>query len=278
MTEPGGAAVAHGNTAYFSYGYDVYSYTVPANKWSKLQPSKYQDFSMAVINDKLTTIGGAYHSKIFGYAVTNNLHTLSEGSWGKYLPSMPTKRLKPATVAIPTYLVVAGGMTSTYKSLSTVEILNTETLRWSTASSSPKVDSFFNMTVCDGYFYLSEHKTIFSCSVEELLKSTSTKSSDGGCVWTKLADIPVSHNSLATLRGRVLAIGGVGGGKPTQAIHQYDQNTNSWSTSVIAKLPTPRYESLAVVLLNDELVVVGGYRSPLSKCNITEIAQPLVLP
>ena len=68
------------------------------------------------------------------------------------------------------------------------------------------------MTLCGGYLYLSQDNTIFSCSVEELLKSckpASTNSSDGGSVWTTLTDIPVPYGAtLATLRGHVLAIGG----------------------------------------------------------------------
>ena len=50
--------MVHGNTAYFSRRHNVYSYTVPGNKWTKLPLCKYEYFAMAVINDALTTIGG----------------------------------------------------------------------------------------------------------------------------------------------------------------------------------------------------------------------------
>ena len=50
--------MVHGSTAYFSSEYNVYSYTVPENKWTKLPQCKYQRFATAVINDALTTIGG----------------------------------------------------------------------------------------------------------------------------------------------------------------------------------------------------------------------------
>ena len=113
------------------------------------------------------------------------------------------------------------------------------------------------MTTCCGWLYLADDENgVFSCSVEDLLKSTN--SSDGGSVWTRLARIPVEEAStLATLRGRVLAIGGDDGAdNPTGAIHCYDVATNSWS--VIGEILTPRSNVLTAVLPSNELVLVGG--------------------
>ena len=129
------------------------------------------------------------------------------------------------------------------------------------------------MTLCNEQLYLSERNEIFSCSVEKILKSrkpASTNSSAGDFdVWTKLTDIPVPHwASLATLRGRVLAIGGSnqpGGGTPTGAIHRYNRGTNSWS--VFGEMPTPRASPLVAVLPSHDLIVVGGYGSA-----VTEVA------
>ena len=92
--------------------------------------------------------------------------------------------------------------------------------------------------------------------MEDLLNS-----SDCGFEWTRLASIPtLEGSSLATLRGRVLAIGGYNdySGR-TGAIHCYDVATNSWS--VISEMPTPRYQVLTAVLPSNELVVVGGYET-----------------
>ena len=77
------------------------------------------------------------------------------------------------------------------------------------------------MTTCGECLYpADDDSNVFSCSVEDLLKSTN--SSDGGSVWTRLASIPVEEGStLATLRGRELAIGGEDGARnPTGAIHR----------------------------------------------------------
>ena len=127
-----GAAVVHGNTAYFSKGHNVYSYTVPENKWTKLPQCKYEQFAMAVINDALTTIEGWDNQG----AVTNTLLSLCGSPWEEVLPPMPTKRRHPAA-ANTTHLVVAGGGSLLGDGIATVEVLNTETLQWSTASSLP---------------------------------------------------------------------------------------------------------------------------------------------
>ena len=265
--------MVHGNTAYFSRRYNVYSYTLSQDKWTKLKQCNYQFFSMAVVNNQLTTIGGER-----GYTATSSLLCLSRSSsemkWEELLPPMPTPQIWSAAVTTPTHLIVAGGGSGGLNSvpLSVVETLDTNTLQWYSVSSSPEaLYKYPNMTLCNGQLYLSdEHSKIFSCSVEDLLKTckpSSTNNSDS--VWTKLADIPVPYwASLTTLRGQVLAIGGkdhLNGGRPMRVIHQYKRSTNSWS--VIGEMPTPRVRPLVAVLPSHELIVVGGWG-----CAVTEIA------
>jgi hypothetical protein len=144
-------------------------------------------------------------------------------------------------------------------SLATVEVLNTETLQWSIASSLPETAKVPKIMTRGGCLYLSDYNNnVFSCSVEDLLKS-----SEGGSVWTKLASVPTQpRSSLATLRGHVLAFGGadgVIGNNPTGSIHCYDVTADSWN--VIGEMPTPRSYVLTAVLPSNELVVVGGESS-----------------
>ena len=261
--------MVHGNTAYFSQHNSVYSYTLSQDKWTKLKQCEYLYFSMAVINDQLTTIGGGHDA-----TATNTLLCLSKSlwkmKWEELLPPMPTARIWSAAVTTPTHLIVAGGGTGLGAALSVVETLDTNTLQWSSVSSSPEALQYPSMTLCNGQLYLSEHRKIFSCSVEELLKSRKPASTNSsGSVWTKLTDIPVPYDArLTTLRGQVLAIGGSDQeyhGTPTGAIHQYNRSTNSWS--VIGEMPTPREEPLVAVLPSHELIVVGGF-----SCDVTEIA------
>ena len=268
-----GAAAVLGNTVYISQDYEIFAYANTQDVWTKLKRCEHGYFSLAVIDDRLTTIGGSYAN-----IATGNLFCLTECSsemkWEELLPPMPTARIRPAVVTTPTNLIVAGGLNG--DALTVVEVLDTNTLEWFLASSIPKALGSPHMSLCGGNLYLSEHNTIFSCSVEELLKSckpASTDSSDGGSVWTKLADIPVSHwASLMTYSGCVLSIGGsdkYDEGTPTGAIHCYDERSDSWS--VIGEMPTPRYDTLVAVLPSNELIMVGGY-DKIGLCNMTEIA------
>ena len=275
MTHLSGTVVVHERCAYFSVERSVYSYTVSADKWTKLPECKSRLFGFAVVKGTLTTIGG-----IMGNAATNSLFSLSGRSWKKVLPPMTTKRCRPAAASTPTHLVVAGG-TRGYRSgrLSTVEVLSQETLQWSTASSLP-VDVFYpQLTLCGRSFYLLNGNSLCSCSVEDLLKSCepATNSSDGDSVWTQLAAVPVKFDSsIVTLRGNLLVIGGTDdlfGGNITGAIHCYNVTTNSWS--VTGEMPTPRCSVLAAVLPSNDLVVVGGQLTRFGDCSITKIGSCL---
>ena len=260
--------MVHGSSAYFSSGHRIYLYTsVSENKWTKLPECKCERFAIAVVNDTLTTIGG-WDSQ---WGVIDNLLSLSGSSWEEIFPPMPTKCLLPASANTPTHLVVAGGLQSLLGNpTATVQVLNTETLQWSTASSLPQAVGSPQMTICERCLYLAGDEKVFLCFVEDLHKST-TWSSDGGSAWTRLASIPTPQwSTLATLRGHVLAVGGRDDiGNPTGAIHCYDMATNSWS--VTGEIPTPRSRVLTAVFPSNELVVVGGLGASRDLCVITEI-------
>ena len=285
ITQSSGTVVVHERTAYFSVEYSVYSYTLSADKWTKLPGCKSRLCGLAVVKGKLTTIGGIIVNATIGGIIvndpTNSLFSLSGSSWKEVLPPMPTERFRPASASTPTHLVVAGGTRWFYSAgnLSTVEVLSQETLQWSTASSLPVDVPSPQQTLCRGSFYLLNYNSLYSCSVEDLLKSCepATNSSDGGSVWTQLSAVPVRFNSsLVTLRGRVLAIGGADDpfdNSTTGAIHCYNATTNSWS--VIGEMPTPRSEVLAAALPSNDLVVVGGKPSDLEYCSITDIGSCL---
>ena len=271
--------MALGNIAYFSALYNVYSFELP-DKWTELQQCPHNLFGLAVINEQLTAIGGRVDES---WNSTNILLSLKHGQsgseWEQFLPPMPTARVRPASITTPTHLVVVGGSYFSIDfcdSLSTVEVMNIETLQWSTASGLPQVTGFPKITLCDEHLHLSDNKnTLFSCSMEELLQSSkepvSTDSSNGGSVWTRLANIPVRNtSSLVTLGGHVLAITSKDcNGRLTGAIHYYNKATNSWS--IIGEMPTPREDVLTAVLPTNKLVVVGGYITIWNRCIDTEI-------
>ena len=64
-----GSAVVHRGTVYISKDRRVFVFSVSEDKWTELEQPRYKCFCMAVVHDKLTTIGGYDHT----FAGTNSL-------------------------------------------------------------------------------------------------------------------------------------------------------------------------------------------------------------
>ena len=272
----GGEAVVDGSIAYFRCGFlvkEVYSYDSSNEKWSELPKCPNHGFSLAMVHGFLTTIGGQTPNDEF----TNSLLSFSDKKWTKWLPPMPTKRWLTAAVCSGNLLVVAGGTGEGYKKLSTVEVMDTETLQWSTASSLPHPLSEASATLCGDQVYMlggrdqsgKRSKSVFTCSLASLRQSCQSKSlgtrlktmslAKGHKVWHQLADTPFVSSMCASLHGhgQLLAVGGEDSVRnATASIHVYNTTTNSWE--VIRHMATPRSQCLVAVLPHDELMVVGG--------------------
>ena len=181
---------------------------------------------------------------------------------------MPTKRFGTAAVCSGKSLVVAGGRD--HKLLHTVEVMDMETLQWSTASSLPFALRYASATICQDRIYLlgydmsNEPRSVLACSMTDLLQSCRPQSLGARLeslnlqeVWHRVADLPAHSSSCATLCGQLLAVGGDDDNSFTTAIHQYNPVTNSWE--VISHMPTARSDTLVAVLPGNKLMVVGGY-------------------
>ena len=272
----GEQATADGNTAYFSESGHMYSYD-SKEKWSELPecPQKYG--SLAIVKSLLTAVGGYQSDK-----PTNTLLSLSrKGSrrkWSEHFPPMPTKRYLTAVVCSGRSLVVAGGTGDNSRKLSTVEVMDTECLQWSTASSLPHPFSDSLATICGeilyilgGFDQIGQSKSVFICSLSALLQTNQPQSlgarlkkslslAQQSSVWQKVADIPVYQATCTVLCGHILAVGGRDSDlKLISAIHKYDPVKDSWT--VVSHMPTPRCWTLVAVLPGDRLMVVGGQTS-----------------
>ena len=263
------SSVVEGNMAYFNplHSNNVYSYDSEKQMWSSLPLSPHRLCSLAVVSGLLTAIGGWLDRN-----VTNQLLSLTgEGKWVERFPPMPTKRNGTAAVCSGKSLVVAGGLGRDHKLLHTVEVMDTETLQWSTASSLPFALRYASAAICQDRFYLlgydrsSEPRSVLACSMADLQQSCQPQSLGATLetltlqeVWHQVADLPVCLSSCATLCGQLLAVGGCDDRfvNYSTAIHQYNPATNSWK--VISHMPTARYDTLVAVLPGNKLMVVGG--------------------
>ena len=273
--------VVDGNTVYVvkSNTVNIYSYDVISDNWSQLPDCVHMDGSIAVINGSLTTVGGYSY---LNYSMANELFSLTgKGSgrrWTEQFPPMPTKRRSTISLCTGTALIVAGGVGECARVLSTVEVMNTETHQWSTATDLPRVMCSTSVTVCGDQLYMLGGrgvvddyyvKSVYTCSVSALLQSCvlssleakfhRTSLEDKAGVWRQVADLPVTQSTCESFHGRLLAVGGMmeSGNKTTTAVYLYNSTTNSWE--IISHMTTGRYSCFTAVLPDNRLMVVGGY-------------------
>ena len=275
-----GAAVVDGGVAYFMHCEgQTCSYNSTNKKWSELPkyPYRHGEYgSLAVVNGQLTAIGG--HDDTWTY--TNKLLTLRESwlrrSWSDVFPPMPTKRRGTTAVTSTEHLIVAGGSTGQgfADSINTVEVMDTKTLVWSTVASLPHPYCLASATIFGDHLYMlggvddkGKTKSVLTCSLTELLQSSSSSSS----VWHRVADAPAYLSTCAAVNGQLLAVGGCEEGhKVTAAIHKYNPTTNSWDH--ISNMPTARDYCLVAVLPTNEMMAVGGRISYMLNTDKVDIA------
>ena len=147
---------------------------------------------------------------------------------------MPTERYWTTALCSGTALIVAGGFGDS--SLSVVEVMNTETLQWSTAADLLEPLSCASATVCGDRIYIVERrdrdmvptKLVHSCSLGDLLQSCTSSKLSMSSMWKRVADLPVIDSTCVSLYGRLLAIGGEDSdNKSTTAIRMYNSTSDS---------------------------------------------------
>ena len=264
-----GAAVVDGGMAYFMHWFgEMCSYNVSSNKWSKLPKCPYQYSSLAVINGQVTAIGGC---KDFFSLDTYTNKLLSLPGYKEVFPAMPTKRRSTTAVTSKEHLIVAGGAIglSSADKLNTVDMMDTKSLVWSTVASLPHPYHSTSGTICGDQLYMlggsddkGMTKSVLTCSLTELLQSSSSSSS----IWHRVADAPAYLSTCAAVNGELLAVGGCDKDrKPSSTIHKYNQTADSWD--LISNMPTARWLSLIAVLPTNEMMVVGGCIKPYDNGN-----------
>ena len=243
-------------------------------QWTVLPECPKTNFSIAVVNGTLTAIGGECSGK-----VTNTLLSLpdtSQHQWIEQFPPMKYHRNYPTVTTTSTYLIVAGGSKDQYVDgnlISEVEVMETQTLKWSTVASLPHPVSGAVATICGDRLYLGggvssegPTKSVVMCEVRDLLQSrpqtpaTRLGLSSSHSVWKEVASLPVFCSSLVTFQGQLLAVGGSTtqyGIDKTSEVRQYDASTDSWNA--ISQMRLKRHSVLVAALPNNTLMVCGGW-------------------
>ena len=290
-----GSAAAFGSMAYFRPrdSKEVHSYNSGTEEWSTLPECPKYNFTLTVVNDLVTAVGGSHFTLRVLEKLTNTLLSLMEEGgrkkWVQHFPPMPTQRKYTAVVSNGKALVVAGGKGEgegyMYVVLATVEVMDTDTLQWSTASSLPHPLTDATVTICgdrvylvggdDGRGLINYTKSVFTCSLSALLQSqTRMKTAllpENHPIWHAITDLPVHSSSCVTLKGQLLAVGGYDPHTGvTNTIYSYNTGTKSWE--IISHMSTPRRLCLVTALHGNELMVVlGGRHHDVDKVEIATV-------
>ena len=295
--EPFGCSVAvSGEIVYCADGnygdQKVLMFNSRTGQWTDLPECPKQFFSIAVVNGQLTAIGGQQSGK-----ATNTLLSLPQDrpdifqqKWIEQFPPMTYCHSTPAVATTNTSLIVAGGF-GPDKKKAPVEVMDTQTLQWSTVASLPYPLWAATTAICGDRLYIGggfgggfgtsgATKSVVMCEVKDLLQSqrqslaTRPSLSTSPPVWRQVAPLPVVLSSLVTFQGQLLAVGGGTTYKNTDStseVMQYNATTNSWN--VISQIKVKRQYCHAAVLPNNTLMVCGGY-TPNGCTASTELASP----
>ena len=248
-------------------------YDMEIEEWSRLPGYQFKWFGMTVINSCLTVVGGWDRS--LG-KVTDQLAVFDPTSqnWTRPYPSMPTPCHRPAVSAYNEWLLVAGGYDGG-RILSTVELLNTSTNQWLTASPLPALCRNLTSTVdheTSIWYIVAYNNQVFCVSLPDIVQQTVFQSTNSKppSPWRRLPDTPLGFSAVTTIRGSLLTLGGNDSGTSSTAIYLYQAESRRWNR--VGDLPTPRDNCSCIPLTSGELLVAGGEEGYGGYCSRVDLA------
>ena len=251
--------VGGGETCKTYNNYLIMEYDSYLRRWDTLPAYAARKFAMTAVGNLLVIVGG---QELDNSSKVLSVWRADSKEWTHPYPEMPTARANCSTVTYNKWLVVAGGMAYqlylTPRSISSVEVLNTDAKQWSTAPQLP-VPMYYMKTALVGdtlylmggyanYLYTTK---VYSISIKTLTSSKASKD-----MWKEIAELQSSRSAPLSLSGSLLAVGGWNKNY-TASIHLYQPNADQWVK--IGDLPSPRSDCACVVNVTGEVLVVGGW-------------------
>ena len=188
------------------------------------------------------------------------------------LPPMTTPRFGPAVATYGDRLVVAGGYD--HDPLATVEVLNTTSYQWLSASPLPVRCVLMTSAIVNQELFLLGGTLTTEALVVSLpditRSSVHSATTNKSAQWRTLPAPPLEDSAAISLCGSVLAIGGLHGNKRSTAIHIYQPTTNNWSK--VGDLPSPRSSCSCALLSSGQMLVAGGFNSNGNRTSRVDVA------
>lgn len=247
----GGLAVKKENN------YIVMAFNTNSCNWRMLPPYSANRFAMATINNLLVLVGGIHHgqtvNKVGAWQAELN-------QWIYPFPPMLSPRKYSSATSYKHCLVVAGGFDD-HNSLSTVEVLDVDTMQWSTCPSTPMPWHHMKSTKIDDTWYFLGGRCdevalldVYSVSLEALVFHST---SDCSLIWRKLVSLNCISSTSFGICGSLLAVGGKDkeSDMSLSVIQRYIPETDHWIEA--GTIPHTLNSSTCIVA-SDELYLMGG--------------------
>ena len=266
-----GLAVTINGKVYYGAGfcYDdddkhcVYCYDPPQDVWSTLPRLPVRYFGLGEVKGELVAVGGLD----LPFSTSNVVHVFNKRkTWKQTIPPMPTARMWPAVVSLPTHLVVAGGVLGSRDCTDNVEIYNISTSQWSETGRLPYACRDQRGIVYNNTVYLMggyDDKNLNKVCAAQVDKLISADRQDDGSankadsVWNTISNTPSYRPSPVTISDTLFAVGGVNSEhKATQRIYAYSSSMDSWL--YVGDLPSPIAYAATVSLSPSQCLMIGG--------------------
>ena len=251
----------------------VQSFDLETATWSTLPPAPVVRSEAAVINGHLTLIGGGDASTV---KLTNQVWLWDEENkeWRNTIPSLPTPRVRPGVVQTSSVVAVLGGRGSDGTLLSSVDVLHTATLQWTTSPllKLPLPMFGLNTATCDGHLYIAcgwDHidrpmKSAFKLSLDLLEQSVArqhVQDNSPQYQWIEVESTPLISSGLLPTSHHPLVVGGHDSSdNSSSAISVFDSSANKWSNVGHCSVACCRPCLLSVS--SSSFLVLGGCTDP----------------
>ena len=248
-----GSATTSSRFAYFTpdNSTSLYQYEYSTEKWLNLPPCPYRDSGLAIIDSKITTVGGGDDR----YHPTNKIFTLQQRKWVEKYPPMNTACYSPAVVgtSYADYLIVIGGWDGD-RWTATVELFQVKNRSWHKLTDLPQPLPVISATICGVQLnVIGDDVNGYSCSLQVLPFSDRPITSPLTLSWKPLPRLPVAGSTAATLCRQLVIIGGRQDWSSVNSIHQLVDG--EWVR--IGTMASDRRFCL-VASPPDRIIIVGG--------------------
>ena len=239
----------------------VQVYDIEEDEWSRLPRCPVRLYGVTAVNNQLVLAGGQDSDN----KASNQIRVWDGRSWTTPYPPMPTARYSATAIRYQQFLVVAGGSCN---DRTVVEILDTVTKQWHTATPLPVGCYQLTSAVVDDTLYLlggysggSPNKRVFGISLPTLICRATTPSATRQApapTWERLPDTPFNCSTAVSVNNSLLAVGGKDDSmKHSSAVHLYNFETKEWL--MVGDLPVARRQCTCTTLPSEELLVLGGW-------------------